>query len=1261
MTCLHNHDHPKKSEAPTERPDIEPASKSDMPPNPAPDRSDELKRHLEKRILVLDGAMGTMIQEQKLEEDDFRGERFADWPSDLKGNNDLLTLTRADVIRDIHLGFLNAGADIVATNTFNANRISQADYAMEALSYELNYHAARLAREAADQVTQETPDRPRFVAGALGPTNRTASISPDVNDPGHRNVTFDELVETYGEAIDGLVAGGVDILLVETVFDTLNAKAAIYGILKYFDDAGRRWPVMVSGTITDASGRTLSGQTPEAFWQSVRHANPLTVGFNCALGVEEMRPHIKAVADIADTFVSVYPNAGLPNAFGGYDDTPEHMAEHLGEFARSGLVNLVGGCCGTTPAHIEAIKEAVEQHAPRAVPESDHTMCLSGLEQLRLDDVTGFVNVGERTNVAGSAKFAGLIRDGKFDEAVEIARQQVMNGAQVIDINMDDAMLDGVDAMRTFVNLISSEPDIARVPVMVDSSKWEIVTAGLKCLQGRSIVNSISLKEGEAEMIEHAQEAKRYGAAVVVMAFDEKGQADNYERMVEICKRSYKVLTEKVNFSPEDIVFDPNIFPIATGIKEHDNFSKDYIRAVETIKSELPHVKTSGGLSNMSFSFRGNNGVREAMHAVFLYHATKAGLDMAIVNAGQLALYEDIPEELRHRVEDVVLNRREDAAERLLEIADQAKSGAKARAEDLSWREETVERRLEHALVHGITDYIVEDTEEARLASEKPLDVIEGPLMDGMNVVGDLFGSGRMFLPQVVKSARVMKQAVAHLEPYLEADKKEGDTKGKIVMATVKGDVHDIGKNIVGVVLQCNGYDVIDLGVMVPYAKIIETAQQEKADMIGLSGLITPSLEEMCTVAREMQRAGMNMPLLIGGATTSKAHTAVKITANYEYPVIHVLDASRAVGIASRLLSETRKDALVEEVAQEYEAIRAKHGGQDSARNIIEFEDAQANHFKIDWANASPPEPTFTGTKVFEEYDLSELVERIDWTPFFRTWDLAGTYPRILEDDVIGEAARSLKADADAMLKKIINEKWLTARAVIGFWPANAVGDDIEVYGTEGENAPVATIHCLRQQMPKSGKRANMCLADFVAPKETGIQDWIGGFAVTAGIGADARADLFENAGDDYSSIMVKALADRFAEAFAERMHERVRKEFWGYAADEALDNTALIKEAYQGIRPAPGYPACPDHTEKQTLFELLNAEDNAGIELTESFAMMPAAAVSGYYFSHPDSAYFGIGRIGKDQVEAYAARKGMSVEETERWLAPNLGYTPKI
>lgn len=1261
MSCPHPHHAPVPASRPAVRMDARPAPIDSMPAFPADDQSDLLAKALDERIHILDGAMGTMIQAEELNEDDFRAARFIDWPSDLKGNNDLLTLTRPDVIRNIHLAFLHAGADIVATNTFNANRISQADYGMEALSYELNYQAARLAREAAEQVAAENPDRPRYVAGALGPTNRTASISPDVNDPGFRNVYFDDLVEAYSEAIAGLVAGGVDILLVETIFDTLNAKAAIYAILKYFEEAGRRWPVMISGTITDASGRTLSGQTPEAFWHSVRHAKPLAVGFNCALGVEEMRPHIKAVSDIADTYVSVYPNAGLPNAFGGYDDTPEHMATHLEEFARSGLVNIVGGCCGTTPDHIRAIADAVIRQSPRPKAEPSHIMCLSGLEQLKLDDVTGFVNIGERTNVAGSIKFAGLIREGQYAEAVDIARQQVLNGAQIIDINMDDAMLDGAEAMRTFVNLISSEPDIARVPVMVDSSKWEIVTAGLKCLQGRSIVNSISLKEGEEEMIRYAREAERFGAAVVVMAFDETGQADSYERMVAICKRSYAVLTEKVGFQPEDIVFDANIFPIATGIKEHDNFSLDYIHAVKTIKADLPYVKTSGGLSNMSFSFRGNNGVREAMHSVFLYHATRAGLDMAIVNAGQLALYEEIPAELRNRVEDVVLNRRKDAAERLLEIADQAKSGAKARVEDLSWREGTVERRLEHALVHGITEFIVADTEEARQKLPKPLDVIEGPLMDGMNVVGDLFGSGKMFLPQVVKSARVMKQSVAYLEPYLEADKKAGDTKGKIVMATVKGDVHDIGKNIVGVVLQCNGYEVIDLGVMVPYTKIIETAKREKADIIGLSGLITPSLEEMTTMAREMQRAGMTIPLLIGGATTSKAHTAVKISPNYEHPVIHVLDASRAVGIASRLLSDTRRESLVEEIAQEYEAVRAKHSGTDSARNIISIEDARANPFVIDWAKTTPPKPTFTGLKVFESYDLEDLVERIDWTPFFRTWDLAGTYPRIMEDSTIGEAARSLKADADAMLKLIIDEKWLTAKAVIGFWPAASVGDDVEIYGVDGQNAPLDTIHFLRQQMPKSGSRANMCLADFIAPKETGVDDWIGAFAVTAGHGTDERAKAFEAAGDDYSSIMLKSLSDRFAEAFAERMHERVRKEFWGYAAEESLDNEAMIKESYKGIRPAPGYPACPDHTEKGPLFELLDGENNTGIVLTESFAMMPASSVSGYYFSHPESAYFGIGRIGPDQVADYAARKGMAVIDVERWLASNLGYVPEV
>lgn len=1262
MTCSHATSHTENSNPIVSlNLDARPASPESMPANPSADCTDQLKKYMTERIMMLDGAMGTMIQEHDLDEDDFRGARFADWSQDLKGNNDLLTLTRPDIIRDIHIAFARAGADIVSTNTFNANKISQADYGMEDLAYELNYRAAGLVREAADQIVAEDPSRQIFVAGALGPTNRTASISPDVNDPGFRNVTFDELVDTYDEALRGLVDGGVDLIMVETIFDTLNSKAAIYAIMRYFDEVGRRWPVMISGTITDASGRTLSGQTPEAFWHSIKHVKPLAVGFNCALGVEDMRPHIQAVSDIADTFISVYPNAGLPNAFGGYDDTPEHMAMHLGDFAQSGLVNVVGGCCGTTPAHIEAICGAVTQHAPRNIPEASTTFSLSGLEPLHFNDVTGFVNVGERSNVAGSAKFAKLVREGSYAEAVEIARQQVVNGAQIVDVNMDDAMLDGVEAMRTFLFLVSSEPDIARVPIMVDSSKWEIVVEGLKCLQGRSIVNSISLKEGEEELIAHAREAMRHGAGVVVMAFDEDGQADSYERMIEICTKTYKVLTEKAGFPPEDIVFDPNIFPIATGIKEHDNFSKDYIAAVKAIKTEMPLTHTSGGLSNMSFSFRGNNPVREAMHSVFLYHAIKAGLDMAIVNAGQLAVYEDIPKDLRDRVEDVVLNRREDAAERLLEVADQAVSGAKAQKEDLSWREKPVAGRLEHALVRGITDYIVDDTEEARQQFTRPLEVIEGPLMDGMNVVGDLFGSGKMFLPQVVKSARVMKQAVAYLEPYLEADKSAAEKKGKIVMATVKGDVHDIGKNIVGVVLQCNGYEVIDLGVMVPYGKIIDTAKAANANIIGLSGLITPSLEEMCTVAREMTRADLDVPLLIGGATTSKAHTAVKIAPNYEYPVIHVLDASRSVGVASKLLSSTRRDDLVKEIANEYDAIRDKHAGKDGTKNIIPIEDARQNNAGIDWANYTSIEPTFSGLKVFESYDLADIVERIDWTPFFRTWDLAGTYPRILEDEVVGEAARSLKADADEMLEKTIAEKWLAARAVIGFWPANSVGDDVQVYGTDGKNAPIADLHFLRQQMSKSAKRANMCLADFVAPAESGITDWIGGFAVTAGIGAEERAKAFEEAGDDYSSIMLKALADRFAEAFAEHMHERVRKEFWAYAPDENLENDQLIAESYDGIRPAPGYPACPDHTEKRALFELLNAEDNAGMALTESCAMTPAASVSGYYFAHPESAYFGIGRIGPDQVADYAERKGMSIEETERWLAPNLGYTPKV
>jgi 5-methyltetrahydrofolate--homocysteine methyltransferase len=1231
-----------------------------FPARQVQDRSDELREILNERILVLDGAWGTMIQRHKLEEEDFRGERFRDHGHDLKGNNDLLTLSRPEVIGEIHDQFLAAGADVTETNTFNSTTIAQADYGMEALVYELNYEGAVLARKHADEWTAKTPDKPRFVAGALGPTNRTASISPDVNDPGFRNVTFDELVEAYTEAVRGLTNGGADLLLLETIFDTLNAKAAIYAILKYFDDVGRRWPLMISGTITDASGRTLSGQTAEAFYNSVAHANPVSIGFNCALGVEELRPHVQAVSTAASTYVSVYPNAGLPNEFGEYDDTPEHMAKHLAEFARSGLINIVGGCCGTTPEHIEAIAEAVAGITPRKPHEDDHMLRLSGLEPLTFDETTGFVNVGERTNVAGSAKFAGLIRDGNYADALEVGRQQVMNGAQIIDVNMDDAMLDGEKAMATFLNLIAAEPDISRVPIMVDSSKWSILQAGLRCMQGKGVVNSISLKEGPEPFIEQAREIMRFGAAVVVMAFDETGQAENYDRMVEICTRSYKILTEEVGFPAADIIFDANIFPIATGIDAHDNFSKDYIQAVKTIKETLPHVHTSGGLSNMSFSFRGNNAVREAMHSVFLYHAIKAGLDMAIVNAGQLTVYADIPEELRELVEDVVLNRRKEAQEELVDKADTVKGQAKAKKEDLSWREKPVADRLAHALVNGIADYIDEDTEEARQQFDKPLEVIEGPLMDGMNVVGDLFGSGQMFLPQVVKSARVMKKAVAYLMPYLEKEKADsGDNraKGKIVMATVKGDVHDIGKNIVGVVLQCNNYDVVDLGVMVPYQKILETAKEEKADIIGLSGLITPSLEEMVTVAREMKRQEMNLPLLIGGATTSKVHTAVKVAPNYDGPVIHVLDASRAVGVASNLLSDTLKDDFVIKIEDEYQGMREKHAGRSKAGNQAPIKAARANGFQAEWEDYAPPAPAFTGIKVFEDYDLAELTTRIDWTPFFRTWELAGTYPAILEDEKVGEAARNLKKDADAMLQQIVGEQWLSARAAIGFFPANSVGDDVEIYEDEERTKVKTTLSFLRQQMKKDAGRPNFCLADFIAPKASGKADYIGGFAVTAGLGIEKKLAEFKAQHDDYSDILLKALADRLAEAFAERMHERVRKEFWGYATEEELANDDLIREKYRGIRPAPGYPACPDHTEKRKLFDLLDAENNTGINLTDSFAMMPASSVSGFYFAHPQSQYFGLGKISKDQVTDYAERKGMDIEVMERWLAPNLSY----
>ncbi len=1225
--------------------------------------SHPIEEQLAERIMVLDGAMGTMIQREELEEADYRGQLFADHTMDLKGNNDLLSLTKPEVIKKLHADFLAAGSDIVETNTFNATAISQADYGLEDTVREINVASARLAREACDEAQTKTPDKPRYVAGVLGPTNRTASISPDVNDPGFRNVSFDDLVGAYTEAIDGLLEGGADLLSIETVFDTLNCKAAIYAVLKYFDDYNVKVPVMVSGTITDASGRTLSGQTPEAFWNSIAHARPISIGFNCALGARDLRQHVQAVSNVASVNVSVYPNAGLPNEFGDYDDTPEYMAGILKEFATSGLVNIVGGCCGTTPDHIRAIAQAVDGVKPRSKVMGNGNANLAGLEPLAIDDVTGFINIGERTNVAGSAKFARLIREGEYETALDIARGQVEAGAQIIDVNVDDAMLDAEKEMKTFLNLVASEPDITRVPVMIDSSKWPVIVAGLKCVQGKGVVNSISLKEGDDVFAQQAREIMRYGAAVIVMAFDEKGQANSLERMTEICERSYLVLTERVGFPPEDIIFDPNIFPIATGIDEHRNFSVDYIRACKWIKANLPYASISGGVSNMSFSFRGNNPVREAMHSVFLYHAIKNGMTMGIVNAGQLAVYADIPEDLRMRVEDVVLNRRDDATERLLDVADKAKgSAAKDAAPDLSWRKASIGKRFEHALVKGVTEYIIEDTEEARLAADRPIEVIEGPLMDGMNVVGDLFGSGQMFLPQVVKSARVMKQAVSHLLPFIEEEKEaSGDTsvaKGKVLMATVKGDVHDIGKNIVGVVMQCNNFEVIDLGVMVPYADILKAAKEKNVDMIGLSGLITPSLDEMCTVAAEMKREGLTMPLLVGGATTSPVHTAVKISPNYDGPIVHVNDASRAVGVAINLVSDTGRDAYIAEVAAQYEVLRERHANRDRTSNVQALEAAREARHKIDWSQANPTRPSFLGVKTFESYDLAELVGHIDWTPFFRTWELKGTYPSILKDETHGEAARGLFADAETMLERIIEENWLIAQAVIGFFPANTVGhDDVELYSDDTRDATTWKLHFLRQQMLKNSSRGNFSLADFIAPKDTGVADYIGGFAVTAGIGMRERVDAFKAAGDDYNAILLEALADRLAEAFAERMHERVRREFWAYAVDEELENKDLIKEKYQGIRPAPGYPACPDHTEKSTLFKMLDVVDKTGISLTQSFAMLPAASVSGFYFSHPDSQYFGIGKVSKDQVESYAKRKGMSVEEAERWLAPNLDY----
>jgi 5-methyltetrahydrofolate--homocysteine methyltransferase len=1225
------------------------------------DRTSLLLSALKNRILILDGAMGTMIQSYKLEEADYRGSRFADFGHDLKGNNDLLVLTQPQIIRAIHTAYLEAGADILETNSFNATAISMADYHMAHLVYELNAEAAKLARSAADEYSAKTPDKPRFVAGILGPTSRTASMSPDVNDPGFRNVTYDELVTAYTEAICGLLDGGADILMVETIFDTLNAKAALFAIQKFFDEHDRRVPIMISGTITDASGRTLSGQTTEAFLNSVRHVRPLSIGLNCALGAHELRQYVEELAAKADCYVSAHPNAGLPNAFGEYDESPQAMATQIGPWAAAGMLNVIGGCCGTTPAHITAIREAVEKYPPRQIPDIAHKLRISGLEPFNLGAGDLFVNVGERTNVTGSKMFARLIINGQYDEALAVARNQVEAGAQIIDINMDEGMLDAEAAMVRFLNLIASEPDIARVPIMIDSSKWSVIEAGLKCVQGKCIVNSISMKEGEAEFIERAKLCLRYGAAAVVMAFDEVGQADTQTRKVEICTRAYKILTEQLNFPPEDIIFDPNIFAVATGIEEHNNYAVDFIEATREIKRTLPFAKVSGGVSNVSFSFRGNEPVREAIHTVFLYHAIKAGMDMGIVNAGQLGVYDNIPADLLERVEDVILNRRADATERLVEFADSVKGSAREQVEDLSWREAPVGQRLTHALVKGITTYIIEDTEAARLEAERPIHVIEGALMDGMNVVGDLFGEGKMFLPQVVKSARVMKQAVAHLIPFIEAEKalsgECAEAKGKIIMATVKGDVHDIGKNIVGVVLACNNYDVVDLGVMVPAARILQTAIDENADIIGLSGLITPSLEEMAHVAKEMERLGMKLPLLIGGATTSLAHTAVKIEPNYSGATVYVKDASRAVGVCTQLLSPDLRDAYMAEIKADYIRIRESHKGKRAQSKRATLAQARANALVTDWQTYTPPVPKQLGIQVFKDYPLAEIARYIDWTPFFQTWELHGRYPKILQDEVVGEEARKLFADAQAMLKRIVAENWLHASGVIGLFPANRVDDDIEIYTDETRSTVAMTYHALRQQMEKPPGRPNMCLADFIAPKGSGVKDYIGAFAVTAGLDMDERVAAYEKAFDDYNAILLKALADRFAEAFAECMHARVRREFWGYAADEQLSDEELIDEKYRGIRPAPGYPACPEHSEKAGLFALLHATENTGMQLTESYAMLPASSVSGFYFSHPESSYFAVAKIDRDQLEDYARRKNWDIATAERWLAPNLGY----
>jgi 5-methyltetrahydrofolate--homocysteine methyltransferase len=1236
-----------------------------MKPLPSSPIETELRRRAGEGVLVLDGAMGTEIQALKLGEAGYRGTRFADWPTDLRGNNDILILSQPDAVRELHLNYFRAGADIVSTNTFSSTRIAQADYGAQDLVGELNLNGARLAKEAAAIASRED-GRSRFVAGAIGPTNRTASISPDVGNPGFRAISFDELRLAYGEQARGLFDGGADILLIETVFDTLNAKAALYAIAELFEERGATVPVMISGTITDLSGRMLSGQTPEAFWISVRHAAPFSIGLNCALGAKEMRAHIGELARVADTLVCAYPNAGLPNEFGLYDESPEFMASLLAEFADAGLVNIVGGCCGTTPAHIRAIAEAVRGKSPRRPPDPPRELRLSGLEPFRLTPDIPFVNVGERTNVTGSARFRKLVTAGDYPAALAVARDQVENGAQVIDVNMDEGLLDSEHAMTTFLNLIAAEPDIARVPVMVDSSKFKVIEAGLKCLQGKAIVNSISLKEGEEEFIRQARIVRRHGAAVVVMAFDEQGQADTLARKTAICRRAYDILTGTVGFAPQDIIFDPNIFAVATGIEEHSNYGVSYIEATRWIRANLPGAHVSGGVSNLSFAFRGNEQVREAMHSVFLYHAIAAGMDMGIVNAGQLAVYDDLPPELRQACEDVVLNRRPDAADRLLAIAAQFRGQkVEVKALDVAWREGPVDKRLAHALVHGISDFIGADVEEARQAANRPLDVIEGPLMAGMNVVGDLFGSGKMFLPQVVKSARVMKQAVAYLMPYMEEEKSRtgesvSSSAGKIVLATVKGDVHDIGKNIVGVVLQCNNYEVIDLGVMVPAAKIIETAKREKADIVGLSGLITPSLDEMCHVAAEMEREGFETPLLIGGATTSRVHTAVKIHPNYRRgQTVYVNDASRAVGVTAALLSAGRCADYVANVRTEYARIAETHARGEEQKRRLKLIAARANALKLDWGGNYRPTPPRVGSAALRDFPLAGLVPYIDWSPFFSTWELTGKYPAILNDDKYGAAARALFDDATAMLERIIRENWFAARGVVGFWPANSEGDDIQVYADEAREAPIATLHTLRQQLARREGRANVALADFIAPRSSGIADYLGGFIVTAGVGEDEIAKRFRGANDDYSSIMVKALADRLAEAFAEHLHAKVRRELWGYAPDEALMPRDLLSETYVGIRPAPGYPAQPDHTEKAALFDLLDGEAATGVKLTESFAMWPGASVCGLYFSHPQSHYFGVGKIERDQVEDYARRKGWSPEEAEKWLAPVLNYDP--